>query len=285
MLELWRWIRRDRTLHAMARALTGATALEPGGPSALFDRGGPLPVYPLLGALDTLDYSEQTLWSAAAGERAVVPRSRLIGEARRIEGVEDDTYDALLGSHVLEHVADPLGALAEWQRVVHPGGHILLVVPHREGTFDHRRPLTSLEHLWADRERETGEDDLAHLSEVLELHDLARDPGAPNRETFEQRCRENASTRAMHHHVFDSRAAVEMCREAGLQMLAMRPREPHDIFCLCRVTGQVGGGCPEQAGEPRRRDQDAGEDHGGLGDGELKKILNGSPFASDRAAV
>ena len=30
------------------------------------------------------------------------------------------------------------------------GGALLLVVPHREGTFDHRRPVTELEHLVAD---------------------------------------------------------------------------------------------------------------------------------------
>ncbi len=140
MLELRRWIRRDRTLYATARALTGATALEPGGPSALFDRDGAMPVYPLLGALDTLDYSEQTLWSNGAAELAVAPRARLIGEARRLEGVEDGAYDALLASHVIEHLADPLGALAEWRRAVRPEGHVLLVVPHREGTFDHLRP-------------------------------------------------------------------------------------------------------------------------------------------------
>ena len=170
----------------------------------------------------------------------------------------------MLGSHVLEHLADPLGALAEWRRIVRPGGHVLLVVPHSEGTFDHRRPVTSLEHLRADRDRGTGEDDMTHLEEILELHDLARDPGAPSREVFEQRCRDNAHTRAMHHHVFDTRAVVDMCREASLEVLALRPKQTHDIFCLCRV------------GEPR------GE---GLSESELSRILRRSPFASDRAGA
>lgn len=256
----------------MARTLAGATALEPGGPSALFERDGPLPVYPLLAALDTLDYSERTLWSQAGDELAVRPRARLIGEARRIGGVADGAYDALLGSHVLEHIADPLGALAEWQRVVRPAGHVLLVLPHREGTFDHRRPITSLEHLRTDRDRGVGEDDLTHLPEVLELHDLARDPGAPSREVFERRCRENAATRAMHHHVFDSRAAVAMCREAGLEVLGLRPRRPHDIFCLCRV-------------RPAGEDDDGTGGGAALGDRELRRILRASPFASDRATA
>lgn len=269
----------------MARTLTGATALEPGGPSALFDRRGPAPVYPLLAALDTLDYSERTLWSDGAGELAVTPRTRLIGEAGRIEAVRDGAYDALLASHVIEHLADPLGALAEWRRVVRPGGHILLVVPHREGTFDHRRPVTSLEHLRADGDRQTSEDDLTHLPEVLRLHDLSRDPGAPNREVFEQRCRENASTRAMHHHVFDSRAAVQMCREANLEVLALRPQRPHNIFCLCRVPGSSGDHGPTRQHERRGRDRCASDGYEPMDESDLKKALRRSPFASDRSAA
>lgn len=259
----------------MARALAGAIALEPGGPSALFGQDGALPVYPLLQALDILDFSEHTLWSEATAELAVRPRRRLIGEAGLLAGVDDGAYQAVLGSHVLEHVADPLGALAEWRRVVGGGGHILLVVPHHEGTFDRRRPVTPLEHLRADRDRAIGEDDLTHLPEVLDLHDLARDPGASSRTEFERRCRENASVRAMHHHVFDTRAVAEMCRESGLEVLALRPKAPHDIFCLCRVGDSRVGDC--RVGDCRVGDGES------FSDRDLRRALARSPFASDRA--
>jgi SAM-dependent methyltransferase len=255
-------VRSDRALVAIADALRGAVALEPGGPSALFRRRGLVPVYPRLKALDTLDFSEQTLWSGSQPTREV--RNTLIGEAGRLEDVQDGAYDALLASHVLEHLADPLGALGQWQRVVRPGGHVLLVMPHRDGTFDHRRPVTSIEHMRADAERQTGEDDLTHLEEILELHDLARDPGAPNREVFEQRCRENASTRGMHHHVFNSRSVVELCQAAGMEVVAMRPKPTFNIICLCRVGGENGKG---------------------LSDDELERILRESPFESDRAVA
>jgi SAM-dependent methyltransferase len=256
----FRTVRKDPALIAMAERMRGAVALEPGGPSPLFQQRGALPVYSRLAALDTLDYSERTLWSEDLRSGAEV-RQRLIGEARRLPEVKDDTYDALLASHVLEHLADPLGALKEWQRVVRPGGHVLLVMPHREGTFDHRRPVTSLEHLRTDAQRETGEDDLTHLPEILELHDLDRDPGAPNATVFEQRCRNNPSSRAMHHHVFDTHSVAEVCRAAGLRIVAMRPARPFNIFCLCSV-----------------EDQDAA----GLDDHGLAKVLADSPFKSDR---
>jgi hypothetical protein len=151
--------------------------------------------------------------------------------------------------------------------VVRPGGHVLLIVPHRDGTFDHRRPITSLEHLREDAERETPEEDLAHLPEILALHDLERDPGAPNREVFERRCRDNAGTRAMHHHVFVSRTVVQACREAGLRVLGLRPKETFNIVCLCRAGGA----------EPA--------DDGGLSDRRLRRILRWSVFASDRATA
>lgn len=256
-------MRPDRKLAAMAEALDGAVALELGGPSALFEERGLVPVYERLTALDMLDYREHTLWSED-GRSGPDVRSRTIGEARRLQHVPDGEYDALLASHVLEHVADPLGALGEWQRVVRPGGHVLLVMPHHEGTFDHRRPVTRLEHLHEDAERETGEDDLTHLPEILALHDLKRDPGAGSRTAFEARCHDNEASRGMHHHVFDSRSVVGVCRTAGLNVLALRPRRPFDIFCLCRVEVQDGHG---------------------LEDRELAAVLAHSPFKSDRDAA
>jgi SAM-dependent methyltransferase len=257
-------LRKDRTLLAAAKTFAGAIALEPGGPSTLFGPRGVVPVYPQLASLDTLDYAERTLWSdtsqADAGPVTGV-RRRLIAEAGRLTDTPEDSYDAVLASHVLEHLANPLGALAEWARVVRPGGHVLLIVPHRDGTFDHRRPITSLEHLRDDAERNVGEDDLTHLEEVLAMHDLERDPGAPNRETFERRCRENASTRAMHHHVFVSRTVAEACEAAGLEVLMLRPKEPFNIVCLCRVGERRGGG---------------------LSGPERSRILRRSLFSSDR---
>jgi SAM-dependent methyltransferase len=262
--DLLEGIRKDSALLRAAELLDGATALEPGGPSALFGAEGAVPAYPRLDALDTLDYAERTLWSDASNAGSptdVAVRRRLIGEASEID-VADNSYDAVISSHVLEHLANPLGALAEWRRVVRPGGYVLLIVPHRDATFDHRRPVTTLDHLHADAAHRTGEDDVTHLEEVLRLHDLERDPGAPGRAVFEQRCREAVTTRALHHHVFVSRTVAEACAAAGLEVLMLRPKRPLHIVCLCRV------------GDGRGR---------GLSDAELVTVERRSPFPSDRA--
>lgn len=41
----------------------------------------------------------------------------------------DNRYDAIINTQVLEHVPDPLAALCELQRVLKPGGRLLLTVP------------------------------------------------------------------------------------------------------------------------------------------------------------
>ncbi len=41
--------------------------------------------------------------------------------------------------------------------------------------------------------------------------------------------------RAMHHHVFVSRTVVDVCRASELEVLALAPRQPFHIVCLCAV--------------------------------------------------
>jgi len=43
----------------------------------------------------------------------------------------DASQDAVFSSHCLEHIADYRQALAEWFRVLKPGGHLVIVVPHQ----------------------------------------------------------------------------------------------------------------------------------------------------------
>lgn len=43
--------------------------------------------------------------------------------------VEDESYDRLIATHVLEHLPEPHKVLREWSRVVKPGGTISIVLP------------------------------------------------------------------------------------------------------------------------------------------------------------
>jgi SAM-dependent methyltransferase len=261
---------RERPLpEAFVEPLRGRSAIEVGGPSRNFRTGGPLPAYDALGAIDGCDFAEETVWSGERGGAYEVEgreRGRMwYTDAVELAGVPDRAYDVLLASHVIEHIANPLRAIESWRRVIRPGGLLLLVAPHKERTFDRRRPTTPLEHMVEDYERGTAEDDMTHLDEVLSLHDLSKDRDAGGREAFERRTRDNASNRAMHQHVFTTRSFTELVDRAGLAIEAVAARRAHDIFVLARV--------PEDGERPdNARLLDPSAEH-----------LRESPFKLDRA--
>jgi SAM-dependent methyltransferase len=58
---------------------------------------------------------------------------------------QDDAVDFVFASHVLEHFPDPIRALKEWLRVARK--YVVLVIPHRDRTFDADRELTPVSEL------------------------------------------------------------------------------------------------------------------------------------------
>lgn len=51
------------------------------------------------------------------------------GDATLLATLEDKTFDCIVGSHVLEHLADPETALRNWSRVLKEGGYAYILVP------------------------------------------------------------------------------------------------------------------------------------------------------------
>jgi SAM-dependent methyltransferase len=225
--------------------LADARGLEIGGPSRLFAAGGLVPVYPLLASVDGVQWTSDTAWHSLDPNEGYRPDGVQRGELHVIDGLDlhtlpDDSYDVVLSSHVLEHLANPLQAIAAWRRVTLGGGHLLIVAPHMEGTFDHRRPLTPLAHLVEDFEAGTSEDDLTHLEETLRLHDRGRDRELGDHEAWERRRRNNPATRLLHHHTFTTPSLLELLDYAGLELVAAETRFPHDIYVIGRWTSADG---------------------------------------------
>jgi len=106
----------------MAPYLTGKYGLEIGGPSGIFCSGHLIPVYSLCRGIDTCNFSAQTIWSEPTNLLKFGPRpgKQFVAEASDLSMVPDETYDFVLASHVLEHIANPLRALQEWKRVLNP---------------------------------------------------------------------------------------------------------------------------------------------------------------------
>src|SRR5271154_2144391 len=207
---------------------------------------GELPVYDVLGSLDNCLYGRNTIWTGEVLEGNTFlyqperrPGVQIICDATNLHSVKDSSYECVLACHCLEHIANPLRALAEWKRVLRDDGLLLLILPHKDGTFDWRRPTTPLAHMIEDYESAVGEEDLTHLPEILELHDLSRDKEAGTKEQFRQRCQENHLNRAMHHHVFDTMAALRIVNHGGFKVVRVDNLKPFHIIILASRTDQM----------------------------------------------
>jgi SAM-dependent methyltransferase len=251
----------------------GRAGLEVGGPSGVFAQRGVLPLYDDVGSLDNCNFASRTAWEGVIEEGPTFRFStsrpagmQYVAETTNLQHIAAGAYDFLLSSHVLEHSANAMQALSEWRRVVKDDGILVLLIPHKDGTFDHRRPVTSLQHLVDDFEAGMQEDDLTHLDEILRLHDLRRDPGAGTPEQFKRRSESNFENRCLHHHVFDSRLVATLLDRMAMQLLAIEPMRPNHIIAVARKP--AGGTKPDNA---RLLAQ-------------LPQHLQRSPFPTDRAA-
>ncbi len=160
--------------------------------------------------------------------------NQYIYEATNLNNLSAETYDFILSSHVIEHIANPLLALSEWMRILKMDGIIVLVVPHKDETFDYRRPITTIDHLMQDFIQGTNENDLSHLREILELHDLEKDPAAGTFEAFKARSINNAENRCLHHHVFDTELVLKVLNHVQLQILSVEPMRPYHIIVIAQ---------------------------------------------------
>lgn len=64
------------------------------------------------------------------------------GDASHMRGVSDAIFSTVYSSHCLEHLIDPLLGLRNWYRILKPGGHLIVVVPHRD-LYEKRYTLPS----------------------------------------------------------------------------------------------------------------------------------------------
>jgi SAM-dependent methyltransferase len=134
----------------------------------------------------------------------------------------------------LEHIANPIRALKEWVRVVVPHGFLLIVLPNKSSNFDHRRPVTSFEHLLSDDAMCTNEHDLTHLGEILDLHDISKD-SVGSLERLKRRSQKNFENRCIHHHVFDVDLLVKLCLYLKLSVIQSDTNRT-DHFILAQKT-------------------------------------------------
>lgn len=91
-------------------------------------------------------YNKSGKYTITDAQRRLFPRY-IIGDAQRLEIIDDESLDFIFSSHVFEHFTNPLGTLQIWQRKIRPGGHVIGVVPEAHNCFDILQPL-SQEEQW-----------------------------------------------------------------------------------------------------------------------------------------
>ena len=221
--------------------LIGKSGIEIGGPSQVFSKRGIFPVYPIAGNLDNCNYCSNTIWGGPAkqGESYCFDPNKPDGQQHIAEATDmgklpSGTCDFVLSSHMLEHSANPILALSEWKRLLKDDGYLVLLLPDKKHTFDHRRPITPLAHLIDDFNAGVGEDDLTHIPEILALHDLKQDPEAGSMAAFKSRSMHNFENRCLHHHVFDMQLAIALVERVGLTVKAAEELSPHHILVVAQ---------------------------------------------------
>lgn len=231
--------RKARSFPLCKTLLSNRVGLEIGGPSSIFRKGRLLPIYPIVNRLDNCNFADRTIWegSITSGITFQYDKHKPLGrqfisEATNLNHIKSSTYDFILSSNVLEHIANPLRALHEWIRVLKEKGVLVLIFPHKDCTFDHKRNVTSLSHLIMDYEQETNEDDLTHLPEILEQHDFKKDPGIKGTVAFKKRSENNYENRCLHHHVFNTSLVVEIAHYLNLQIINVEPQLPSHIIVI-----------------------------------------------------
>lgn len=106
----------------------------------------------------------------------------LVLPADDLHSIAEGALDFVLASHLLEHIANPVGALVEWHRVLRTGGFLYLVLPDMRHTFDRDRVRTTLDHLVLDAQQDRAHPDrlardAEHYREWAGIVNSLDDPG------------------------------------------------------------------------------------------------------------
>src|SRR5947208_3341490 len=144
-----------RALIREAAKFSGKNGIEIGGPTRFFGLKGGFPIYLHANKVDNVNYDSKSFFGDyEAGETFNYHRNKVghqfIAEATELSSVPNGRYDFVLSSHSLEHTANPLKALKEWNRIIKPGGTLVLLLPDKRYTMDRKREYTSFSHLLED---------------------------------------------------------------------------------------------------------------------------------------
>ena len=230
--------KRFENYKIISKALNNCKTLEIGGPSTMFYTK--LPIYQNLKSLNVVNFSNKTIWEGdiKEGHNCNYYGNKIayqfISEATLLTNVKTNNYDAIISSHCLEHVANPIKALIRWYETLKTNGYLLLVLPNKIGNFDHKRKYTTFEHILNDYKIDVDESDTTHINEYIEFFDLEKKPGNKiSLEDFKEITKDNFVNREMHHHVFNKELIFQTLKFCKFEILNYLEKK-EDLIILCK---------------------------------------------------
>lgn len=229
---------QKRKLIKLSYSLKNKVGLEVGGPSSFFALKSYFPVYVFAKQIDGVNFSSNTVWEGKIeeGKNYNYTNSKqgyqYICEASRLENIKANSYDFLLSCHSLEHVANPIKALKNWYRVLKTGGKIVLVLPDKNHTFDHKRSITTFEHLLEDFNKDITENDTTHFEEIYQLHDLEMDTDVNTIEELKKRTEDNITNRCVHHHVYSLELLEKLLTYSNFKIIHQQKANPFHLVII-----------------------------------------------------
>lgn len=226
---------------SFAKNFIDKSGLEIGGPSLAFSCKGFIPIYNKIASLDGCNFSNDTIWEGKISEGPNFSFDgrkgwQYIKDAVDLSGIESEKYDFVLSCHSIEHIANPIKAILEWKRVLKENGWLLMIVPHKDRTFDRKRPITKIEHIIDDYKKGVDEDDETHFRDAIENHDFSIDPGISGNAEFAERTRNNKENRCLHHHVFNTKLVIDLIDFCELEINKVDHFSPFHIIILAKKT-------------------------------------------------
>lgn len=227
---------KKRDLIKEAYKLTGKIGLEIGGPTAFFGLKGGFPIYLFAERIDGVNFSNETIWEGKIqqGNNYQYYKAKkgyqYIAEATDLQNIPDNGYDFVLSSHSLEHVANPIKALKDWFRVLKKDGKLVLILPDKNYTFDHRRAYTSFEHIISDYNNNTTEQDTTHFAEILQTHD--EEKSNVKYDDCKLMLENNLVRRSAHHHVFSLEITKQILEYSGYKVQYQTTAPPFHLITI-----------------------------------------------------
>ena len=167
-------------------------------------------------------------WQLLYGKDTKVPvnpdlwQLYVVGNADNIPAIPD-SLDFVFSSHVIEHLANPLGHLAYWASLLKPGGVVIGVIPDRSGCKDYVFEPSTVEELDAEYRQGSMTPTLAHYQRWAKYR-------APNSDPAEIL----NSGRSIHVHFYTPESMVnvlkKMHKELGFRKYSVTSEHNHKDF-------------------------------------------------------